>query len=452
MAKLTPKRIDLNQINNGNEFVDGDGVLPSYVNAPIETSAYVQILMEAVVSSLNTTEADNVGTPLVEWINGDVVDGVQTKIFKFKNLKGNVGATPNISVQVFSIETTETARVEISGTTESPLIKFFLPDAVSITEITRTGTDGLVDTYTIYLSDNTTRTFTVTNGFSPTATVVKSGDVATITITDINGTTTTEILDGVGDVDSVNGKVGVVVLTSADLDAVTTNTEQTITAQKKFNKGFLKIATDLGNTVYKDILTTPTENVTTKLFLAGVSGLNTTITNIDPNVYIENSKLYASQISTTGDVSIGGDLTVLGKVVTVDTETIAVESKLITLAKDNTTSLTSPAGLEVPKYDGVSTGGLVFDNNGNAMVGDIVKKADGDIDVDASDLQVLSTRTGLVNDRLVKYDSANFTLVDTGIDTGDVITNQTVSSQTVKGGLKTYASSLNGISTLNIDT
>ena len=36
------------------------------------------------------------------------------------------------------------------------------------------------------------------DGFSPTATVEKVGKVATITITDINGTTTATIADGTG--------------------------------------------------------------------------------------------------------------------------------------------------------------------------------------------------------------------------------------------------------------
>lgn len=78
-------------------------------------------------------------------------------------------------------------------------------NGVSISDISLTGSSGLVDTYTITYSNGDTDTFTVTNGqdgadgndgYSPTATVTKSGDTATITITDINGTTTATVKDG----------------------------------------------------------------------------------------------------------------------------------------------------------------------------------------------------------------------------------------------------------------
>ena len=44
-------------------------------------------------------------------------------------------------------------------------------DGVGIASITKTGTSGLVDTYTITYSDGTTSTFTVTNGSDATVTI-----------------------------------------------------------------------------------------------------------------------------------------------------------------------------------------------------------------------------------------------------------------------------------------
>lgn len=72
-------------------------------------------------------------------------------------------------------------------------------DGRGITSITKTGTDGLVDTYTILYTDNTTSTFTVTNGKNGTdgvgiQSVSKTsteGLVDTYTITLTNGTNTT---------------------------------------------------------------------------------------------------------------------------------------------------------------------------------------------------------------------------------------------------------------------
>ena len=65
------------------------------------------------------------------------------------------------------------------------------------------------------------------DGFSPTATVTKSGTVATITITDKNGTTTANVYDGSGgggNVNSVNGQTGDVVLDADDVGALPDST------------------------------------------------------------------------------------------------------------------------------------------------------------------------------------------------------------------------------------
>ena len=75
-------------------------------------------------------------------------------------------------------------------------------DGRGIVSIEKTGTAGLVDTYTITYTSGDPTTFTVTNGkdgtdgYSPTASVSKSGSTATITITDKQGTTTAQVSDG----------------------------------------------------------------------------------------------------------------------------------------------------------------------------------------------------------------------------------------------------------------
>lgn len=116
-----------------------------------------------------------------------------------------------------------------------------------------------------------------------------------------------------------------------------------------------------------------------------------------------------------GNVVIGGNVTIKGTVTSVSSENLKVKDKLIVVADGNTVTLTSPAGLLAPKYDGTNNGALVFDGTGTAYVGDVVLDSNGDIDVSKSDLQPLVTRGALVNGNLPKWDSAKTTLVDSGI-------------------------------------
>lgn len=125
----------------------------------------------------------------------------------------------------------------------------------------------------------------------------------------------------------------------------------------------------------------------------------------------DDKKLDKAGGTITGPLTIGGDLTVNGTTTTVNSNTLTVKDKLIEVAKDNTTTLTSPAGIIVPKYNGTDYGALVIDSDGNAKVGDVQLTAGGDIDVNNSDLQTLATRTGLQDGQLVKWDDTRKTLV-----------------------------------------
>lgn len=125
----------------------------------------------------------------------------------------------------------------------------------------------------------------------------------------------------------------------------------------------------------------------------------------------DDKKLDKTGGTITGPLTIGGDLTVNGTTTTVNSNTLTVKDKLIEVAKDNTTTLTSPAGIIVPQYNGTDYGALVIDSDGNAKVGDVQLTAGGDIDVNHSDLQTLATRTGLQDDQLVKWDEEKKTLV-----------------------------------------
>ena len=106
-----------------------------------------------------------------------------------------------------------------------------------IASITKTGTSGLVDTYTVTYTDGTTTTFTVTNGAkgdkgdtgatgNGIQSITKTGtssNVDTYTITYTNGQTTTFTVTN-GAVTSVAGKTGAVVLDSGDIEYDDTET------------------------------------------------------------------------------------------------------------------------------------------------------------------------------------------------------------------------------------
>lgn len=92
-------------------------------------------------------------------------------------IQGPTGLTPNI--QIGTVTSGETPSVTRTGTNENPVLNFTLVRGETgatgsqgiqgetgngIASITKTSTEGLVDTYTITYTDGTTSTFQVTNG------------------------------------------------------------------------------------------------------------------------------------------------------------------------------------------------------------------------------------------------------------------------------------------------
>lgn len=127
----------------------------------------------------------------------------------------------------------------------------------------------------------------------------------------------------------------------------------------------------------------------------------------------------------TGNLIVSGNLSVSGETSVIESTTLKVADKLIYVAKDNISALTSPAGLIMPKYDGTNDGGLVYDNSGTAYVGDIKLDSNGNVDVNTSDLQPIATRdeySNFTNGHKVKaeVDSSqkNVKFVDGGKDDG----------------------------------
>lgn len=142
-----------------------------------------------------------------------------------------------------------------------------------------------------------------------------------------------------------------------------------------------------------------------------------------------------------GDVVVSGNFTVGGKTTTVESENLQVKDKLITVAKDNTVALTSPAGMVVPKADGTNDVALVVDNTKMAKVGKVVLDASGNIDTTQSDLQTLATRrddVDLTNDKPVKWNATDKTLEsDTRKYTQSDVAETITKEWNFDGGIKT---------------
>lgn len=220
---------------------------------------------------------------------------------------------------------------------------------------------------------------------------------------------------GLGNVDNTaDADKNVKHATSAD--SATTATSATTANSANTANSATKATQDASGNVITTTYATKTELQNGLAGKANLKGGNT----------FTGDQSITGSISATGGVTIGGNLTVNGTTTTVNSTTLAVTDKLIEVAHGNTEKLTSPAGIVVPKYDGTNSGALVFNGDGIASVGDVVLDASGNIDVtQSSGLQPLATRTGLVNDNIVKYDGANKTLVDTGVKADKVVTTNT---------------------------
>lgn len=88
------------------------------------------------------------------------------------------GVDASITVDIEDItmlDPAATPYVTNTGTDTDPIFHLFIPRGKGIASITKTGTSGLVDTYTITYSDGYTTTFTVTNGKTAYQSAVDGG-------------------------------------------------------------------------------------------------------------------------------------------------------------------------------------------------------------------------------------------------------------------------------------
>lgn len=158
--------------------------------------------------------------------------------------KGDTGATPDITMNASVDNTSGTPAVVVTetGTEEDPIFSLAFsglkgpqgdtgatgktgpqgptgPTGNGISNITKTGTSGLVDTYTITYTDGTTSTFTVTNGRDGTG----SGDMS---MSDYDPTGSVKNDGGIPDfiADQISGKQNIILSSTLPIGGVNRTT------------------------------------------------------------------------------------------------------------------------------------------------------------------------------------------------------------------------------------
>lgn len=89
MPSWSKNKVSSSNLNNGNQYENGNLVTPDSLNAANNNAFYAVDFVEALTQTPDTTNAGNVGTPSVSIID----DGNGKKKFKFENLKGETGDT-----------------------------------------------------------------------------------------------------------------------------------------------------------------------------------------------------------------------------------------------------------------------------------------------------------------------------------------------------------------------
>lgn len=123
------------------------------------------------------------------------------------------------------------------------------------------------------------------------------------------------------------------------------------------------------------------------------------------------------KVNGKGDLYVGGDLVIGGTTYTENKVSLTTADSMIELMKRSSpTTITGYAGMFVSKYDGTNDGGIFFDANGIAYVGDATL-TDGAI-TDDTKLQPIATRVGFTTNnsgQIPAWNAAENTFAPSGI-------------------------------------
>lgn len=260
-----------------------------------------------------------------------------------KGEKGDTGATgPANTLSIGTVQGGATAAATITGTAPNQTLNLTLPKGDK-GDTGATGSTGPAGA----------------DGYSPTATVSKSGDTATITITDKNGTTTASVTDGA---DGAAGAAATIVVgTTSTLPAGSsaTVTNSGTSSAAVFDFGIPKgdkgdtgsqgpagqgvviggttgqVLAKKSNTNYDTEWVTPTsysDFTGATSSVAGAHGLVPAPTTSDPDKFLKGDGTWGTPPGTTYTAGTGIDIT--GSSIAVDTSTVAMQTDLPTKTSD----------------------------------------------------------------------------------------------------------------------
>lgn len=155
------------------------------------------------------------------------------------------------------------------------------------------------------------------------------------------------------------------------------------------------------------------------------------LTSFQGTFVATKSAQFNDDVAIAKNLTVAGNFNVTGTTTVTDIKNLAIEDLTITLAKDNLDPLTSMAGLIVPNYMGESsgyTGGLVFDNNGIAYVGDVEVNSNGTVSRGDAKMIMASTMDADhpgTDGGLLAWDASTMTAYTTEFKSDQLLAKQT---------------------------
>lgn len=171
---------NLNAMSKGLDDVD-DRVI-ALGNDVFEVLPQIQAALEEAEDLVEVVETLSKNPPYIGQNGNWWVWDTNTESF----VDSGIDASITVSIaDITMLEPSATPYVTNTGTNTDPIFHLYIPrgtkgdTGTGITSIAKTGTSGLIDTYTITYSDGTTSTYTVTNGKTAYQSAVEGGYTGT---------------------------------------------------------------------------------------------------------------------------------------------------------------------------------------------------------------------------------------------------------------------------------